>query len=127
MLIIYIMIFAFLGGMARYGLSQLLSLPNFPMGNLTANLLGCLFLALFVSLLLKRLRLSEQVSTGITVGFFGAFTTFSSFTMDFFHLLQQGNWLLAGFYFLLSSIGGFLLTGIGLWLGGTFDSEDEHA
>lgn len=46
--------------------------------------------------------------TGITVGFLGAFTTFSAFSWETVNLLEDGEWTRAAFYVGASVIGGLL-------------------
>lgn len=53
---------------------------------------------------------------GVGTGFFGAFTTFSSFCLDFMRLMMAGRTTLALLYLLLSMVGGL----IAAWLGTIF-------
>ncbi|MFZ4452856.1 fluoride efflux transporter FluC [Salibacterium aidingense] len=52
------------------------------------------------------------------VGFFGAFTTFSTFSMEAFHLLEKREYPTLLIYTGLSVGGAFLSFGTGLWIGG---------
>ena len=52
----------------------------------------------------------------MTVGFFGAFTTFSSFSWETVHLLEDGEWVQAGVYVIVSVLGGLFLVRTGMRL-----------
>lgn len=93
--------FAFLGGGLRSLLGHWLPLP----GILLANLLGCFLLALLTVALIERGRLREWLSLGLGTGMIGAFTTFSTFAVTTAQLATHRP-LLAGAYFLVSSLGG---------------------
>jgi len=51
------------------------------------------------------LTIAPDWRVGITVGFFGAFTTFSSFSRETARMLQDGQWRSATIYVLTSLIG----------------------
>lgn len=75
---------------------------DFPWGTLTVNLLGSFLMGFLAILLVQKLDISEAWRNGILVGFLGALTTFSTFSMDKLILLQQGQALKAGLYMLAS-------------------------
>ncbi len=87
-----------IGACLRFALSEwMLHLFGraFPFGTLLVNILGS-----FVIGLLYGLFITEQISPNpwrifIGIGVLGAFTTFSTFSMDTVLLLQQGDWLKA--------------------------------
>ena len=56
---------------------------------------------------------NARLVLGIGTGFFGAFTTFSSFTLDTIKLLQMHSYLFAILYFGSSLIGGILMVFLG--------------
>lgn len=62
------------------------------------------------------LSIPPEWRIGITVGFFGAFTTFSSFSWETVHLLQDGEWGRAATYLFASLIGGLLTVVLGMRL-----------
>ena len=108
-----------LGAVARYYsagfVGRLIGL-DFPSGTLVVNILGSFLMGLFVELSALAWSPSPELRAMIAVGFLGAFTTFSTFSLDAVLLLQRGQVLSAGAYVLLSvslSIGGFVL---GLYL-----------
>ena len=52
----------------------------------------------------------------ITMGFFGAFTTFSSFSWETVHMFEDGDWIQATVYVSASVLGGLLLVRTGMRL-----------
>jgi CrcB protein len=104
-----------LGAVSRYGLSgwiQGFSSTTFPMGTLVVNVLGSFLLGISLYLL-ESTAPTTEVRSFITIGFLGAFTTFSTFSYEAVVLLQGGEWARGGFY-----VGGSLILGLaGLLLG----------
>jgi len=98
-----------LGAMARYGLSgwvQGMVDSTFPLGTLAVNVLGS-FLLGFSLYLLESTAPTAEVRSLVTMGFLGAFTTFSTFSYEALVLLQGGEWVRGGLY-----IGGSLILGL---------------
>jgi CrcB protein len=54
--------------------------------------------------------------TAITIGFFGAFTTFSSFGWETIRMIEDGEWWSAAAYVSLSVVAGLLLVLAGIKL-----------
>src|ERR1041384_468094 len=80
--LLLIAIFGAVGTLARYGLQGLVQVragSAFPYGTLLINLTGCFFLGLIGQFTIHRIVLSPDWRVAITVGFFGGYTTFSSF------------------------------------------------
>ena len=76
---------------------------TFPIGTLAVNLLGCFLIGLVTGILdTKFISIDENFKNYITIGFLGGFTTFSSFTQDFFNLINSANYLLAFIYIFIS-------------------------
>ncbi len=63
---------------------------GFPYGTLAVNVLGSLAIGLLSILLIEKFNLSQDVKLGLVVGLLGAFTTFSTFSWETLHLLEQG-------------------------------------
>jgi len=115
--IIWIAIFGAIGTLARYGLQGVVqhrTTATFPTGTLVVNLSGCLLLGFLGQLTMNRMMVSPDMRVAITIGFFGGFTTFSSFTWETIKMLEDGEWLWGGAY-ILASVGiGLMLTLIGI-------------
>lgn len=119
MQIFLVIVFGIAGTLARYGLQGVVQHrtgPGFPSGTLVVNLVGCFFLGGVGQFALNHISFSPEWRIGLTIGFFGAFTTFSSFGWEAVHLLEDGDWLRAGVYVGASVIGGIVLLRIGMLL-----------
>ncbi|HBI05302.1 MAG TPA: fluoride efflux transporter CrcB [Paenibacillaceae bacterium] len=105
-----------LGAITRYLLYQSTAYweTTFPYPTLMINLAGCLVLGFFFTLTLDYLILHPALRTGFGTGFVGAFTTFSTFSVENLRLLQQGELTLSLLYVLASLLGGLLCAGIGI-------------
>lgn len=118
-----IAVFGAVGTLARYGLQgvvQLRVLGVFPYGTLLVNLSGCFFLGLVGQFALNRMAISPDWRVAITVGFFGGYTTFSSFGWETAKMLEDGEWLRASAYIGASVIFGLLLSVAGIRLANRF-------
>lgn len=94
-----------LGALARFGIAQwvMLNWPKaFPLATFAINLIGCLIIGILYGLWLSRPELSPVLRQGLFIGFLGAFTTFSTFSLDALRLMENGQGLLALGYILLS-------------------------
>lgn len=91
----YLAIAGALGTVTRYALSVLVRRfhgSTFPLGTAVVNILGCFLVGLVWSILERRWPLSADARTSIFVGFFGAFTTFSSLVLEAADLMSSGGW-----------------------------------
>lgn len=104
------------GGLTRYYLSGwiygLLG-RAFPYGTLVVNVAGAYCIGLIMELGLRSTMLSDTLRVGLTVGFMGGLTTFSTFSYETFKLLEDGQFVLA-FANALGSVAVCLLC---TWLG----------
>jgi CrcB protein len=117
--ILLLVVFGSVGTLARYGLQGLVQFhteTTFPTGTLTVNLLGCFLLGGVGQFALDRLIIPPDWRVAITIGFFGAFTTFSSFGWETARMLQDGEWPWALLYVTISVVGGLLLALAGIRL-----------
>ena len=97
--LLWVGIGGFLGANARYLMTLWVNaqfvprLGAFPWGTLAVNVLGSFGLAVFGVWFGSRTGLSPNVKLLIGTGFFGAFTTFSTFANESLTLAQNGNWM----------------------------------
>ena len=107
---------AFLGAIARYGLSgwiQRRQGGTFPWGTMAVNVIGCLALGIFMTLVEDRQLFGPQARLFVTVGLLGSFTTFSTFGYETFELLREHEEWLA----LTNTLGNAMLGVVAVWLG----------
>ena len=105
------------GALARYWLSGWVDVAFggfFPIGTLVVNVLGSLLLG-FGMHAMEAVPVSAEVRTMLTIGFLGAFTTFSTFSYETVTLLRDGDWTRATLYTGLSFVLGLteVLVGMG--------------
>lgn len=82
-----------LGAVLRYSISS--GIYNwfgrsFPYGTLVVNVLGSLAIGMLSILLVQKFNVPQEIKLGLVVGVLGALTTFSTFSWDTLHLLEQG-------------------------------------
>ena len=118
-----IAIFGAVGTLLRYGIQGLVQVgtaSTFPWGTLLINLTGCFLLGLIGQITLNRMMISPDWRVAITVGFFGGYTTFSSFGWETAKMLEGGEWLPAIGYVAASVVIGLLLSVAGIRLANYF-------
>jgi len=82
------------GAVARYGLSGLVQRQvegSFPAGTLAVNLLGCILLGAFMTLVRDQRMFEPRVRLFVTIGVLGSLTTFSTFGYETIQLLRAGE------------------------------------
>ncbi len=90
---LWIGVAGFFGAVARYQLDTLISRHArgaFPWGTLVVNITGCFLLGLLLSVSSGRLDANPTLRTALTVGFVGAYTTFSTFSLQAVRLTEDG-------------------------------------
>ncbi|WP_292360599.1 MULTISPECIES: fluoride efflux transporter CrcB [unclassified Methylophaga] len=90
---------------------------DFPYGTLAVNVLGSLLIGILFILLIEKLAVAAEWRAGLIVGLLGAFTTFSTFSLETFTLLEDGAFVKAGLNVLLSVVLCLLATWLGISLG----------
>lgn len=86
---------------------------SFPYGTLVVNVLGCLLMGFLFVLFIDRLSDNPVLRAGILIGVLGGFTTFSSFSIETFNLIEQGAWIKA-----VANMSGSLVLCVGAtWIG----------
>ena len=112
-----------LGALSRHGLSSLITRLTegsaFPLGILVCNVLGSFLMGVLISTLALKGHASENLRAFLSVGFLGAFTTFSTFSLETVTLIERGAYMHAGLY-IVSSVAVsvlFLFAGMALMRG----------
>ena len=77
---------------------------GFPFGTLVVNVAGSLAMGVVYVVFFERYAIAPEWRAALVVGFLGAFTTFSTFSMDTLALLEQGEHARAGANVVLSVV-----------------------
>ena len=104
-----------LGSLARFGLGKSLgaTVAGFPLATLLANIAACLVLGFFAGYAANKGQFPPALKLGITAGFCGGFSTFSTFSLESMSLMGNGKIALAAVYVVLSVSFCF----VGVWAG----------
>lgn len=98
------------GAWARYGMTLLVQTvagQRFPWATLSINVLGSFLMGFLFFETVERLAISPDLRAGLLTGGLGAFTTFSTFTMESLLLVEDGEVLRALLYVGFSVVLGF--------------------
>ena len=101
------------GAVGRYALSLIPVRTGFPFITLITNILGAVAIGFIAGLLSARDNLSPNVSLFWKTGVCGGFTTFSTFSLEAWQLMEKGNYLLSVLYAVLSVV----CCIAGVWIG----------
>ena len=113
--LIYIAIGGAAGAMLRYSISGYIFRNSdglLPWGTIAVNLIGC-FVIGFLWNIFENFTSSPNTRAFIFIGILGAFTTFSTFGIESFYLLKDGEIKLGIINILISNVGGIGLVAIG--------------
>ncbi len=100
----------FAGAITRYLVDGFVSDRTgggFPWGTLVINLSGSFVLGLLFALTAERAVLPAEIRGPLMIGFLGAYTTFSTFMLESWRLVETGAWVPA-----LANLGGSVLLGL---------------
>jgi fluoride exporter len=106
----------FAGTLLRYWLSGVVAKrygETFPYGTLAVNLVGCFVIGFLFYVFYDRALGSPLIRTTIFIGLLGGFTTFSSYGLQTFTLLRDGELFLALANILASNVIGLALVWVG--------------
>ncbi len=105
-----------LGALSRMFLNGFINrnIPHvFPFGTLGVNLLGSLIIGIVFALLHLNTTISPHIKSFVVTGFLGALTTYSTFAIESFFLIESGEYLHAFSNMALSLFGTILMVSIG--------------
>lgn len=93
------------GALSRHGVNvgaaKLLGL-GFPWGTIIVNIVGSFLMGVLIARLPHMDGVSPELRAFAATGFLGAFTTFSTFSLDFVTLWERGEMMHAGIYMVAS-------------------------
>lgn len=118
--VFYIAVGGAIGAISRYwvsGVTHKVFNAGFPWGTLSVNLIGSLFIGLLWGLS-ETVIISQNIRLFLFIGILGSFTTFSSFSLENFNLLRDGE-----YWFMLLNVFLSLFLGIVLVFAGYFTSR----
>jgi CrcB protein len=100
------------GALTRYGVGLAVGVRSFPWSTLGINLSGSYVLGLLLTLAIGR-HWPDDVTVPLAVGFLGAYTTFSTFSVETYTLLRTDRAAVALVYVAASVVGGVAAAGVG--------------
>jgi CrcB protein len=96
-----------LGALTRYAITiffQLHYSSSIPWGTIFANVVGSFLMGVLFIILQEKFAQNDVLKGLLAVGFLGALTTFSSFSLETLIMLQKGNFTYA-FGYVIASVG----------------------
>lgn len=90
------------GAMARYAISLIPVKTGFPILTLITNIVGAILIGFIVGFTSNKENISENTVLFWKTGVCGGFTTFSTFSLEAFNLLDKKQYTLGGLYIVLS-------------------------
>lgn len=107
------------GAVLRYfaGILALKSFGDgFPVGTFAVNIVGSFLMGVLIAIFAQYWQPSDTVRAFLVTGFLGAFTTFSTFSLDVSSLYGRGDLMMAGVYISLSVVGAVMALFLGMFL-----------
>lgn len=120
--IIYIAIAGSFGALGRYYMTDLahrLLGGGYPYGTLAVNIVGSFLIGLIIQTGISTDLISPAWRLALTVGFLGAFTTFSTFSYETISYLEDGTWSMAGVNIVANVLLAMIAVFFGVLLGRT--------
>ena len=108
-----------LGSVARYALSSWIfdiTSHKFPYATLIVNVAGSFVMGILFVVVVERAALPAEMRSLLMIGFIGAFTTFSAFSLDALGLWQNGHVLMSVIYMITTVILCLVAISIAIWL-----------
>ena len=108
-----------LGSVARYALSGWIfdiTSHKFPYATLIVNVAGSFVMGILFVLIVERAVLPAEMRSLLMIGFIGAFTTFSAFSLDALGLWQNGHVLMSVIYMITTVILCLVAISTAIWL-----------
>ncbi|MDC0172374.1 fluoride efflux transporter CrcB [Gammaproteobacteria bacterium] len=108
-----------LGSIARYALSTWIfdvSSHKFPYATLAVNVLGSFVMGILFVIIVEKAALPNEMRSLLMIGFLGAFTTFSTFSLDVLGLWQNGHIFMSLVYMLATVILCLIAISSAIWL-----------
>jgi CrcB protein len=99
-----------LGGLCRYSLGGAVARRNpsgFPWETFVVNISGCFVLGVLFVLFVDHAAVAPWVRAAVLVGFLGSYTTFSTWTLETWRLLEDGAYATG-----LANVAGSVAAGI---------------
>ena len=106
--------------MSRYAVDTLVAErlgTAFPFGTMLINVSGSFVLGLLFALAMERGVLTPEIRPPLIIGFLGAYTTFSTWMLQSWSLIEQGAWISAGLNVIGSVVLGLIAVVAGLAIG----------
>jgi len=90
---------------------------GFPYGTLAVNVIGSLLMGFLYVFFLERMTVSPEIRGAILIGLLGAFTTFSTFSIETLNLIEQADYMKAVLNILVSVAACLFAAWLGLTVG----------
>ena len=120
MTVVLVGIGGFFGAAARYLVDGWISQRSggaYPWGTLVINQSGSFLLGVLFALTIERAALPADIRAPVMIGFIGAYTTFSTWMLESWRLIEDGALIAA-----VGNLGGSVVLGVvavvlGVWVG----------